>query len=44
MAHTGLHENLKAGIWPKCAANTTKLENIMVNPHEEKYANKKIYG
>ena len=43
MAHIGLHENLKNGIWPKCAATKTKLENIMVNPHEEKIAHKKFY-
>ena len=43
MAHTGLHENLKTGLWPKCAATTTKLENNMVNPHGEKYTHDKSY-
>ena len=33
MVHTGLHENLKNGLWIKCVATATKLENIMVNPH-----------
>ena len=43
MAHTGLHENLKTGLWPKCAATSSKLENIMVNTHKEKCAHKKFY-
>ena len=29
--HTGLHDNLKAGLCPKCAATVSKLENIMAN-------------
>ena len=33
ITHAGLHENIKTGIWPKCAATVTKLENIMVNTH-----------
>ena len=28
MAHVGLHENLKSGLWPKCAATSTKLEKL----------------
>ena len=44
MVHVGIHENLKTGLWPVCAATETKLENIMVNPHKEKYAYDKIYG
>ena len=44
MAHVGLHENLKTGIWPKRAATTTKLENIMVDPHKEKCAHEKSYN
>ena len=44
MAHTKLHENLSTDLWPKCATTTTKPENIMVNPHEEKCAHKKFYG
>ena len=43
MAHSGLHENIKTGIWPKYATNVTKLENSMVNLHEEKCAHKKFY-
>ena len=35
MEHAGLNENLNTGLWPKCTAITTKLENITVNPHEE---------
>ena len=36
MTQAGLHENLKTGLWPECAATTTKLKNILVNPHKEK--------
>ena len=32
MAHAGLHKNLKTGLWTKCAATATKLENMLVNP------------
>ena len=35
MAHTRLNENSNTGQWPKCVSTATKLENIMVNPHEE---------
>ena len=44
MAHTGLHENLKTGIWTECVTTATKLGNIMVNPHEEKCVHEKFYG
>ena len=44
VTHTGLHENFKTGIWPECAATATKLENIMIKTHEEKYAHEKFYG
>ena len=44
MAHSGIYENLKTGLWPECAANATKLENIMVKPHKEKCAHEKFYG
>ena len=43
MAHVGLNDNLKTGLWPECAATTTKLENITVNPHNGKCAHKKFY-
>ena len=43
MTHSGLHKNLKTGLWPECAANATKIENIMVNPYEEKYAHENLY-
>ena len=33
MAYVGLNENLKTGIWTKCASTGNKLEKIMVNPH-----------
>ena len=36
MAPIGLHESLKTEIWSEGSATTTKLENIVVNPHEEK--------
>ena len=42
--HVGIHENLKTGLWPECASTTTKLENIVVNPHEEKCAHENFYG
>ena len=42
MDHAGLYKNIKNGICSKCAA-TTKLENIMVNPHEEKCGHEKFY-
>ena len=41
--HTGLHENLNTGLCPKCAATTTNLENIIVNPRKEKCAHEKLY-
>ena len=44
MAHMVLHENFNTGLWPECASTTDKLENIMVNPHEEIFAHKKLYG
>ena len=44
MANVVLNETLKTGLWPKCAATATKQENIMVDPHEEKYAHEKFYG
>ena len=44
MAHTGLNENLKTGLWPECAATKEKLEKIMVNLHEHKCAYEKFYG
>ena len=43
MMHAGLHENVKTGMWPECAATASKLKNIMVNPQEEKCAHEKIY-
>ena len=44
MAHVGIQENLKNGLWPEWGATATKLENIMVNPDEEKCAHEKLYG
>ena len=35
MVHVVLHEKLKIGPWRECMATTIKLENIMINPHEE---------
>ena len=43
IVHAGINENLKTDIWPECAATSKKLENIMVNPQEEKCAHKKFY-
>ena len=42
MSHAELHENLNTGLCRKCVATATKLENIMVNPHEEKCAYEKF--
>ena len=36
MVKSRLHENLNTGLWYKYTVTTTKIENIMVNPHEEK--------
>ena len=44
MAHAEINEKLNNGLWIKCAATATKLENIMVNPHKEKRAYEKLYG
>ena len=44
ISHMGLHENLKVFLWPECEANKNKLENIMVNPHEEICAYEKFCG
>ena len=38
MDHVGLYEKLRTGLYPKSVSTATKLENIMVNPHEEKCA------
>ena len=43
MVRASLHQNLKNGLCLKWAATTTKLENIMVNPHREKCAHDKLY-
>ena len=42
MVQSGLYENLNTGLWPACAATATKLEDIMVNPQEEKYTHEKF--
>ena len=44
MVHTGLNEKLKYGILPICAAIATKLENIMVKPHEQNCAHDDFYS
>ena len=36
MAHAGQHEKLKSGKCPESEVTRNKLENIMVNPYEEK--------
>ena len=43
MVHEGLNEKLKYGLWPIWAATTSKLENTMVKPHEEKCAHVNFY-
>ena len=42
IAHTVLHENLKTGIWIKCAENTTNFVNIVVKPHRGNGAYEKL--
>ena len=44
MVQAGLHKNLRTDLCPECTATTTKLENIMVNPHEEKWKHENFYG
>ena len=44
VAHVGLQEKIRTGICPECAPTATNLENILVNPHEEKCAHEKFYG
>ena len=44
MDHMGLCENLKTVIWPEYLVTVTKLETMMVNPHEEKCAHEKLCG
>ena len=44
MAHMGLHENLKYGLCPKCAATAAKLETLWSTHNKEKYAYEKFYG
>ena len=44
MTHAVLYKNLKTNLWPECATTVTKPENIMVNPHKEKYAHENFYG
>ena len=44
MVHMGPHENINTGLCTKCAETNTNIENIMVNPYEEKCAHEKFYG
>ena len=44
IVNSGRHENLKTDLCPKFVAATTEIENIIINPHEEKYVYKKFYG
>ena len=43
ITYTGLHKNLKTDLCTKYSATATKLENIMVNPQEAKWAHEKFY-
>ena len=43
MTHEGHHENFKAGLWSECTETATKIENVMINPHEQKYAHEKFH-
>ena len=40
IVNSGRHENLKTDLCPKFVAATTEIENIIINPHEEKYVYK----
>ena len=42
MAHMGLHDNIKTGIWTKFTSTDNKLENIMVNLRKETWAYEKL--
>ena len=42
IAHKVLHDKLKTGLWTKFVATATKLEDVMVNLHEEKCAYEKF--
>ena len=42
--YSQIHGNLKTGLWLECAATAKNLENVMLNPHEEKCAHDKFYG
>ena len=44
MAHIGLYDNLKTGICPECMSTANKLDNIMANSQDNKYAQDKLYG
>ena len=43
MEQTGHHENPNTSLWPKCVVTATKLGNILVNPHKDKFAYEKFY-
>ena len=43
MAHAGIRENFKGGIWTGYTETITKLENIMVNLHKDKFSYDKFY-
>ena len=42
MAHVVLQENLNIFVQPKCVVTTTTPENIMINQHDEKWAQEKF--
>ena len=44
MEDAGLHETLNTIICIECVATATKIENIIVNPYEEKCVHEKFYG
>ena len=33
--HSGVYDNLNTELWPECTSAVIKIENIMVNLHEE---------
>ena len=43
MVHVGLHYNLKAGLRTEYMTTATKIEDFMVNTHEQKFAYDKLY-
>ena len=44
MTHMELHVKIKTGLWPECAETGNTFDNVMLNPHKEKYTHRKFDG